>query len=78
MTRNDFQRLQSRALSANATVLLAAKRYQAAYYLAGLAIECALKSCVASKTRRFEFHDLAKARASHGPSRAPSQSSSKW
>lgn len=64
MNRNDFQRL-AKARAKDAKALLYAKRYQAAYYLAGLAVECALKSCIASKTRRFEFHDLAKARASH-------------
>lgn len=26
-----------------------------AYYLAGYSIECALKPCIAKKTRRFEF-----------------------
>jgi hypothetical protein len=28
---------------------------QGAYYLAGFAVECALKACIAKKTRRHEF-----------------------
>src|SRR5262245_24657465 len=64
LKRKDFQRLaQMRA--GDAEVLLASKRYPAAYHLAGLAIECALKSCIAGKTKRYEFHDLGLARKSH-------------
>lgn len=28
-----------------------------AYYLAGYAVECALKACIAKQTQRFEFPD---------------------
>jgi hypothetical protein len=28
-----------------------------AYYLAGYAVECALKACIAKETRRYEFPD---------------------
>ena len=54
MTRKDFQRLAE--LRANeAAVLVQNRKKQGAYYLAGMAIECALKACIAKKTRRHEF-----------------------
>jgi hypothetical protein len=42
---------------ADARALLHAKRFEAAYYLAGYAIECALKACIATKTKRYDFPD---------------------
>jgi len=42
---------------ADARTLLHAKRFDAAYYLAGYAIECALKACIATKTKRHDFPD---------------------
>ncbi len=38
-------------------VLLENKFYTGAYYLAGLAIECALKSCLASAVKEYDFPD---------------------
>ena len=38
-----------------ARVLLVRGKEQGAYYLAGYAVECALKACIAKKTKRFEF-----------------------
>ena len=38
-----------------ARILLAKGRPHGAYYLAGYAVECALKACIAKKTKRFEF-----------------------
>jgi HEPN domain-containing protein len=38
-----------------ARVLLNRGKQQGAYYLAGYAVECALKACIAKKTKRFEF-----------------------
>jgi len=38
-----------------ATVLLGARCYDGAYYLAGYAIECALKACIAKRTRRYDY-----------------------
>jgi len=38
-----------------ARVLLSRGRQQGAYYLAGYAVECALKACIAKRTKRFEF-----------------------
>ncbi len=54
MNRRDFQRLSGTRL-ADAKTLLAARRYSAAYYLAGYAVECALKACIAKQTRRHDF-----------------------
>lgn len=56
MARRDFQRL-ARARIKDADELLRARRYAAAYYLAGYAVECALKACIAKQTRRYEFPD---------------------
>lgn len=69
MTRFDFQRLAVERLE-DARALLTNQRYSCAYYLAGYAIECALKACIARKTQQDDFppkdapkyyiHDLAK------------------
>lgn len=54
MNRKDFQELaETRLLDARA--LLAAGRYDAAYYLAGYAVECALKACIARLTKEYDF-----------------------
>jgi hypothetical protein len=54
MTRRDFQRL-TRLRLRDARVLLASGNREGAYYLTGLAVECALKSAIARKTQRHEF-----------------------
>jgi hypothetical protein len=38
-------------------LLFAAGAFEGAYYLAGYAVECALKACVAKQTREFDFPD---------------------
>ena len=54
LTRRDFQRLAG--LRAKEAGNLARNRCEeGAYYLAGYAVECALKACIAKKTRRHEF-----------------------
>ena len=40
-----------------ANLLFKRRKYDGAYYLAGYAIECALKACIAKQTRRFDFPD---------------------
>jgi hypothetical protein len=42
---------------ADANVLLDGGRYQAAYYLVGYAVECALKAAVAKQIREHDFPD---------------------
>jgi HEPN domain-containing protein len=54
MNRADFQKLAELRLR-EAKVLLDGKRYEGAYYLAGYAVECALKACIARKTKRYDF-----------------------
>ncbi|MCX6594439.1 MAG: HEPN domain-containing protein [Acidobacteria bacterium] len=64
MTRRDFQILARLRLN-EAEVLFAAGLYSGSYYLAGYAIECALKACIAKQTQRFEFPDKRRAESSH-------------
>jgi HEPN domain-containing protein len=64
VNRRDLQRLARTRLS-EARVLLSAKKYDGAYYLAGYAIECALKSCVAKQVKKFDFPNKKLALDSH-------------
>jgi hypothetical protein len=54
MMRNDFQRLAD-LRAEEAAILVKARKMQGAYYLAGFAIECGLKACIAKRTRRHRF-----------------------
>ncbi len=56
MNRNDLKAL-SVARLAEARLLFKGAHYAGAYYLAGYVVECALKACIAKKTRRYEFPD---------------------
>ena len=40
---------------ADAAALLAAGRFDCAYYIAGYAVECPLKACIANKTKEGDF-----------------------
>lgn len=40
-----------------AEILLNSECYHGAYYLAGYALECGLKACIAKRTRQFDFPD---------------------
>jgi len=40
-----------------ADILLTADCYQGAYYLAGYALECTLKACIAKQVKEFDFPD---------------------
>jgi hypothetical protein len=64
MDRKDLQDLSKVRLK-EATALLKAGLFDGAYYLAGYAVECALKACIAKRTRRFEFPDKNRANSSH-------------
>jgi HEPN domain-containing protein len=69
--RREFQQLARMRLK-DARVLMRNGNLEAAYYLTGLAVECAVKACIAKNTRRYDFppnqnaikdiytHDLAK------------------
>ena len=54
MNRGDFQKLAELRIR-EAKLLLDSKHYEGAYYLAGYAVECALKACIAKKTMRYDF-----------------------
>lgn len=56
MNRSDFQQLAEVRLS-EARILMDAGFPDGAYYLAGYAIECALKACIAKRTQQFDFPD---------------------
>ncbi len=56
MNRAEFRQVALVRL-ADAQVLLQARRYAAAYYLAGYVIECALKACIARQFRRADIPD---------------------
>jgi hypothetical protein len=64
VTRDDFQRLADERI-ADAEALLQAGRFGGAYYFSGLAVECALKARIASRTNAFDFPDLKRAQNSH-------------
>lgn len=54
MNRKDFQELAEVRLE-EADALLDGGKWDGAYYLAGYAIECALKACLAKKTAEYGF-----------------------
>jgi len=54
MNRIDFQELAEIRI-AEAEALLAQAKYDGAYYLAGYAVECALKACIARQTNQHDF-----------------------
>jgi hypothetical protein len=62
--RREFQELAKVRLK-EATALLRLELFDGAYYLAGYAVECALKACIAKGTRRYEFPDKRKVESSH-------------
>jgi HEPN domain-containing protein len=56
VTRSDFQQFADVRI-AEAKVLLDARMWDGAYYLAGYAVECALKACIAKLTQAEDFPD---------------------
>lgn len=52
--RIDFQRLARMRLK-EARALIQSGKPEGAYYLTGLAVECALKACIAKNTKRYDF-----------------------
>ena len=62
--RSDFQLLAELRLN-EADALLTAGFQEGAYYLAGYAVECALKACIARKTREFDFPEKKRVNDSH-------------
>ena len=62
--RNDLRAL-SRVRLSEAKALLRAGLPDGAYYLAGYAVECALKACIAKDTQRYEFPEKKRVEASY-------------
>lgn len=56
MNRTDLQSLSILRLE-EAKVLLDHGRFEGAYYLAGYAVECGLKACIARQTKEHDFPD---------------------
>jgi HEPN domain-containing protein len=56
VNRKDLQELSNVRLK-EAKALLGVGLWDGAYYLAGYAVECALKACIAKQTQRYEFPD---------------------
>jgi hypothetical protein len=54
VNRREFRRLAELRLG-DAQALLTIRRHSAAYYLAGYAVECGLKACIAKRFSRYEF-----------------------
>src|SRR6478752_3761994 len=54
MNRSDFQQLADVRID-EASVLFAQGQYDGAYYLAGYAVECALKACIAKLTNLHDY-----------------------
>jgi hypothetical protein len=53
-TRRDFQQL-ARLRLRDARILLRNRGVEGAYYLTGLAVECAVKTCIAKRSKRHDF-----------------------
>jgi HEPN domain-containing protein len=62
--RGELQAL-SRIRAKEAQALLDLGLHDGAYYLAGYAVECALKACIAKETKRYEFPDKRRADSSY-------------
>jgi hypothetical protein len=64
MDRKDLRAL-SRVRLSEAKALNGAGLPDGAYYLAGYAVECALKACIAKETQRYEFPEKKRVDASY-------------
>lgn len=64
MDRFDLQEL-CKIRQKEAGALLRARHWNGVYYLAGYAVECALKACIAKQTKVYEFPDRQPANESY-------------
>ena len=64
LNRDGLRRL-SDLRAEEARLLLDNGYYSGAYYLAGYAVECALKACIAKQVQQHDFPDLRRVRRSH-------------
>lgn len=63
MNRLDLQKV-SRIRARESRLLLVNNHFEGSYYLAGYAVECAIKSAIAKNTNKHDFPDKALAHAS--------------
>ena len=56
MNKNELESLAAIRMK-EAEILLTANCYHGAYYLAGYALECILKACIAKQVKEFDFPD---------------------
>ncbi len=56
LNRDTLRKLAESRLE-EARILLANKQWTGAYYMTGLAVECALKSCLAAEVKEHDFPD---------------------
>lgn len=54
MNKSDLQSLVDIRVS-EATTLIKSNNFHGAYYLAGYALECAIKACIAKKVQQYDF-----------------------
>jgi hypothetical protein len=54
MNKSELEILSELRLT-EASALLAASHFNGAYYLAGYALECAIKACIAKKVNQYDF-----------------------
>ena len=64
MNKSDLEKLVDIRVS-EAKVLLEYENYQGAYYLAGYALECAIKACIAKQVQQYDFPSKELAQKSH-------------
>lgn len=64
MNKSDLEALVDIRVS-EAKVLLEYNNHQGAYYLAGYALECAIKACIAKQVRQYDFPNKDLAQNSH-------------
>lgn len=64
MNKSDLEALANIRVS-EAKVLLEHENYQGAYYLAGYALECAIKACIAKQVQQYDFPNKDLAQKSH-------------
>ena len=57
MNRQDFQLIAEERISDAQALLATGTNSSGAYYLAGYAVECALKACIAKQTKQYDYPD---------------------
>jgi HEPN domain-containing protein len=64
MNKSDLETLVSIRIS-EAKLLLESEKYQGSYYLAGYALECAIKVCITKQVNQYDFPNKELAQKSH-------------